>query len=296
MSPTRRYLRRTLQVVALVGTLLVGIAALALIVSQTPWFRDWLRKYAVRQAGQYVNGTVSIGSLSGDLFYGIELGDVAIDVNGEHVVTLKHAEVKYSIGELVGKGITVREIHLDQPVVHLVHDGSGWNLSRLIKKQAAGGRPHGSREVGLAAGRRDRPRPADDRRSCPFGQLPAAVPRGGPGCQGRVRVPPRCTTASRSITSASRARRLTSPCRACRGGIAARGDDLHVDSLSLKTPQSSLTIDGVVRNYLSSPSLQVTLTAPKMSLPEFGRVLPAVQGYDLHPALDRQGEPDPSTR
>jgi hypothetical protein len=77
MAPAKRHLRRTVQVVALVGTLVVGIIALALIVSQTPLFRDWLRKYVVRQAGQYVNGTVSIGSLGGNLFYGVELGDIA---------------------------------------------------------------------------------------------------------------------------------------------------------------------------------------------------------------------------
>ena len=71
VSPAKKYVRRTLQIVALVGTLLVGIIALALIASQTPWFRDWLRGYVVRQAGQYVNGTVSIGSLGGNLFYGI---------------------------------------------------------------------------------------------------------------------------------------------------------------------------------------------------------------------------------
>src|SRR6188768_4583589 len=88
-SPPGSYMRRTLQIVAFVGTLLVGILAFALIVSQTPWFKDWLRTYAVRQAGQYLNGTITIGNLGGNLFTGIELGDVAIDVNGEHVVTLK---------------------------------------------------------------------------------------------------------------------------------------------------------------------------------------------------------------
>ena len=86
-------MRRTLQIVAFVGTLLVGIIALALIVSQTPWFRDWLRKYVVRQAGTYVNGTVSIGSLGGNLFYGVQLGDVRVDVNGVHVLTLKSVEI-----------------------------------------------------------------------------------------------------------------------------------------------------------------------------------------------------------
>src|SRR5678816_4909070 len=135
VSPAKKYLRRTLQVVALVGTLLIGIVALALIVSQTPWFRDWLRKYVVRQAGQYLNGTVSIGSLGGNLFYGVQLGDVAIDVDGEHVITLKSVEIKYSVSELVSNGVTVREIRLDEPYILARRDARGWNLARIPKKQ-----------------------------------------------------------------------------------------------------------------------------------------------------------------
>ena len=73
VTPAKKYLRRTLQIVALVGTLLIGILALALIVSQTPWFKDWLRKFVVRQAAQYVNGTLSIGSLGVNLFTGVQL-------------------------------------------------------------------------------------------------------------------------------------------------------------------------------------------------------------------------------
>src|SRR5687768_15276083 len=136
VTPAKKYMRRTLQIVALVGTLFVGIIALALIVSQTPWFRDWLRKYVVRQAGQYLNGTVSVGSLGGNLFYGVQLGDVAIDVNGERVLTLKSVEIKYSIAELVSQGVTVREIKLEEPFVLARRDAGGWNLARLPKKQA----------------------------------------------------------------------------------------------------------------------------------------------------------------
>ena len=125
VSPTKKYVSRTLQIVAFVGTLLIGIVALALIASQTPWFRGWLRGFVERQAKQYVNGTVTIGSLGGNLFYGIELGDINVDVNGEHILTLKRVEVKYSIGELVSKGITVREIRVEQPFVLLRHDAAG---------------------------------------------------------------------------------------------------------------------------------------------------------------------------
>ena len=73
-------IRRALQVLALVGTLLVGTLALLLIVSQTPWFRDWLRRYVVRESKQYLNGELSIGGLTGNLLFGIGLTDVAVDV------------------------------------------------------------------------------------------------------------------------------------------------------------------------------------------------------------------------
>ena len=69
----RRDLRRLLQVIAIVGTLFVGIVAVALIVSQTPWFKDWLRRYIVRESKQYLNGELSIGSLGGNLFFGVQL-------------------------------------------------------------------------------------------------------------------------------------------------------------------------------------------------------------------------------
>ena len=135
MSPATNYVRRTLQIVAFVGTLLVGVIALALIASQTPWFRGWLRGYVERQAKQYVNGTISIGSLGGNLFYGIELGDINIDVNGEHILTLKRVEITYSLAQLVSQGVTIEQIRVEQPFVLARHDASGWNLRRLVKRQ-----------------------------------------------------------------------------------------------------------------------------------------------------------------
>src|SRR5262245_42050053 len=112
-SPAKRYLWRTLRIAAFVCTLLIGIVALALIATPTPWFKDWLRRFVIRESKQYVNGNLSIGSLGGNLFYGVELGDIALDVNGEHVVTLNRLEIKYDFAELVSSGMTVREILVD---------------------------------------------------------------------------------------------------------------------------------------------------------------------------------------
>jgi len=285
VSPAKKYLRRTLQVVALVGTLLIGIVALALIVSQTPWFRDWLRKYVVRQAGQYVNGTVSIGSLGGNLFYGVQLGDVAVDVNGEHIITLKNVEVKYSIGELVSKGVTVRGIRLERPFLLLRHDRNGWNLASLVKRQQQEADRQGPRKPvslpdieivdGSAA--------IEDTAPATAYRLPSRID-GLNAKAGFEYAPVHYSVTLDSFSFAGKAPDLT--VQKLTGRIGTRDDDLNVEKLFLQTAQSSVTIDGVVRNYLANPTLQVTVSSPQLSLPEFAGVVPPLQGYNLHPRFD----------
>src|SRR4051812_37064401 len=284
-SPAKNYMRRTLQVLALVGTLIVGVIALALIASQTPWFKDWLRRFVVKQAGNYVNGTVQIGSLGGNLFYGVELGDIAIDVNGEHVVTLKQVELKYSIGELVSKGLTVRQIVLTQPYVLLRHDANGWNVANLVKRQEqeadrqGPGKPLSMPDIEIVDGRIA----IDDRAPSTAYTLPSKID-GLNAKAGFEYAPVHYSLALDRFTFNGHAPDLA--VQTLTGRVATRGDDLNVEKLFLQTGQSSVTIDGVVRSYLTNPALQVTVSAPKLSLPEFAGVLPAVQGYDLHPTLD----------
>jgi autotransporter translocation and assembly factor TamB len=285
MSPAKKYLRRTLQIIAFVGTLVIGIVALALIASQTPWFRDWLRRFVVREAGSYVNGTVSIGSLGGDLFYGVQLGDVAIDVNGERVVTLKQVEIKYSLSELVSTGMTVRQIVLQQPYVLLRHDRSGWNVAMLVKRQRqeadrqGPGKPLSLPDIEIVDGRLA----IDDRGPSPSYRLPSRID--GLNARAGFEYAP----VHYSVTLDRFAFNGHAPdliVQNLAGRAATRDDDLNVEKLFVQTGQSSLTIDGVIGNYLSNPSLQVTLSAPKLSLPEFAGVLPPLQGYPLHPTFD----------
>jgi hypothetical protein len=274
-----------LQVVALVGTLLVGIIALALIVSQTAWFRDWLRKYAVRQASQYVNGTVSIGSLGGNLFYGIELGDVSVTVNGEHILTLKQVELKYSVAELLSQGVTVQQIRLNQPSVLLRHDASGWNLARLVKRQEQEANRQGPRkpltlpDIQIVDGRLA----IDDRAPSPTFRLPSRIDALNVKASFAY-APVHYSVTLQQLTFAGKAPDLT--VKQLTGAFATREDDLNVNKLFFETPDSALSIDGVIHNYLASPSMQVTVSAPKLSLPEFGGVFPVVSGYNLHPSFD----------
>src|SRR5436853_6957946 len=94
--------RRSLQIVAFLATLIVGVASMAVIVTQTTWFKEWLRGFIVRQAEDYVNGRLSIGRLDGNLFFGVEIEDVDVTMNVKKVVGIKDVGVDYNMLTFVG--------------------------------------------------------------------------------------------------------------------------------------------------------------------------------------------------
>src|SRR6195256_4534528 len=127
-------LRRLTHVLVLVLTLVVGAAAAAVIVSQTAWFKNWLRGYIVREANQYLNGQLSIGRLGGNLFFGVELENIGLSMDGSEVVAIKDLGLDYNAFQLISKGLSVDQIRLNHPVIYLRRDGDTWSISRLIKK------------------------------------------------------------------------------------------------------------------------------------------------------------------
>src|SRR5438270_5540491 len=130
-----RILRRLLHALVIVLTLIVGATAAAIIVTQTAWFKNWLRVFIVRQANQYLNGTLSIERLGGNLFFGVEMENISVSMDGSQVASLKDLGIHYSVFQLLTKGMSVDEIRLDKPVIYLRREGDTWSLSRLIKKQ-----------------------------------------------------------------------------------------------------------------------------------------------------------------
>ena len=58
-----------------------------------------------------------------------------------------------------------------------------------------------------------------------------------------------------------------------------------MDGLRVDTAESQLRLNGVVENYLQTPVVQVT-TSGTLSMPEIGRIVPAVEPYGLHPKFD----------
>jgi hypothetical protein len=223
-----------LQIVALVGTLLVGVVAVSLIVSQTPWFKDWLRRYIVRESQQFIEGDLRIGRLGGQPV----LRRAAGRRGARHVWRARGAvdgvEVDYSIFELISRGIVISEITLQRPViVRMVRDEDGWNLGRLVKAQEREADREGpGRSIAL-----DSIEITDGRVTIDDGQPPTlpAAPSGWTARSPRPSTTSPSTTPSRSITSASARRRRTSRSRHCR----ARSRSAMTTCISTRSPSAS---------------------------------------------------------
>jgi uncharacterized protein involved in outer membrane biogenesis len=127
--------KRLLHALIVVMLLVVGAAVAAVVVSQTAWFKDWLRGYIVRDAHRYLNGELRVGRLSGNLFFGVELEDIDVSIDGVGVIAIQDVGLKYNVFEIISKGASIDELRLNRPIIHLRREENTWQLARLIKDE-----------------------------------------------------------------------------------------------------------------------------------------------------------------
>src|SRR5882762_6636557 len=277
--------KRLTHVLIIVLTLIVGAAAAAIIASQTAWFKNWLRGYIVREANLYLNGTLSIERLGGNLLFGVEMENVGVSMDGSQVVAVKDLGLDYNIFQLISKGLSADTIRLDKPVIYLRREGDTWSLSRLIKKQETEANRRGpANPIAIDAIRiTDGSLMVDS----PVGTSGVQVPKRFEHLDAKLSFKYEPVRYSIEITQVSF--RGTEPAialNALSGGIAVHDDAVHVEKLSLRTAETSLSIDGAVQNYLTKPNLNLQITSDKLSIPEIARLVPALAGVKLQPAFE----------
>jgi autotransporter translocation and assembly factor TamB len=280
-----RIVRRLTHVLIIVLTLVVGAAAAAVIVSQTAWFKNWLRGYIVAQANQFMNGTLSIERLGGNLFFGLEMENIGVSMDGSQVVAVKDLGLDYNVFALISKGLSVDNIRLDKPVIYLRREGDTWQLSRLVKKQETEADRQGPmRPIAIdAIELRDGSVVVDQ----PVGTSGVALPKRFDHLDARLSFKYEPVRYSIEITQVSfRGSEPALALNALSGGVAVKDDTVFVEKLALRTAESTLSVDGAVQHYLTKPQLNLQITSDKLSLPEIARVVPALAGIQLQPAFE----------
>ncbi len=279
--------RRSLQVVAFICTLVVGTASMAVIVTQTTWFKEWLRGFIVRQAEDYVNGRLSIGRLDGNLFFGVELEDVDVTMNGKTVVDIKDVGVNYNVLTLLGGGLVLDTITINQPVFRIENTETGWNIAHLIKARTPD------------------PDEPKNRRTLEIGEIGVTdgtiyLEDKPVGTSGMV-VPPRLERFDASVGITSNEDELTIDINHVSllapdsdfqindlsGVIRRTANAVTLENVSLRTEETSLRVTGTVHNVEGkAPTLDVKASSDKLTMSEIAKLLPVLAPFHMQPAFE----------
>ncbi len=280
-----RIVRRFLHVLVIVVTLIVGATAAAIIVSQTAWFKNWLRGYIIEESTKYLNGELSIERLGGNLFFGIEMENVGISLDGTEVVAVEDLGLDYNVFQMIAGGVSLDDIRLNRPMLYLKRDGDAWSISRLVKKQ--------EQEA-------DREGPASPITIDRIEVTDASVVVDGPVGTSGVQIPKRFDEVdaklsfkyepvhySLEITQVTfRGSDPAIGLNELSGHVSVRNDTIFFESLALRTEESDLSVDGSIEHYLHKPVFKLDVSSEKVSLPEIARLVPALGGVALQPAFE----------
>ena len=273
-----RALRRVLRYVAIAVLSLVVLLGAGVAVTQTSWFKNWLRQKAVSQAAQFLNGELRISSLGGNLFTGVELGGVSLLHEGQTAVAMDRLVVNYSPLTMISEGVVLDSLTLENPTILLQRGDTGWNFNRFVRtRRNTGGRgapPIAMNAVIITNGHvivKDRDRLIEDLTSL---NTRFRFVYEKPGIAISIRE-----MSARGVETAMR--RLSADLRFDRGGIDAR-------DVMLETDRSSL-VATVAYSGPQDRHLEVQLDAERLSLPELARYFRPLAGIRLEPAVDIRG-------
>jgi autotransporter translocation and assembly factor TamB len=278
-------MKRFAHALIIVLTLIVGVTAAVIVVTQTAWFKNWLRGYVVREANRFLNGQVSIQRLGGNLFFGIEMEGVAVSLDGSEVVSVKDLGLDYSIFELLSKGLFVDGIRLNQPTLYLRREGDTWSIARLIKKQESEADRRGpAYPIAISAiGISNASIVVDDPVGIPGFDVPDRIDR----LDAQLSFEYQPVHFSVEIDHASfRGRDPAIGLNSLSGGIAVRDDTVYLERIALRTEETSVQAAGAIQHYLTKPILNLQISSDKLSIPEIAKVVPALAGVRLQPAFE----------
>lgn len=280
-----RHLRKSLRVIGVLTSLLVAMLVVAVLVSQTAWFRDWLRRYAMREAEQFVDGQLLIGRLDGGLFDGVRLHDVRIDRDGETVVALDTLTLEYRLLDMVRQGFVVGRVELAGPRIALRREGDTWNVARLLVDRGPSDpdAPRTVFRVDTIVLREGVVTVADP--TCPAGTS-GCLPARMDGIHAEAGL----VSTTEALEFDLRDARLVTATPALTlhrlaFDVRATDTDVDVSDVALRTESSALTGDVRIADYATTPVVQASLTASPLAVPELARFVPQLGPTTLTPAI-----------
>ena len=285
MSPIR-VLRFVVRWILLLALILVVIAGAGFAVVESTWGKDQIRALLVRQANQYLTARLTIGSLSGSLTSGLELGDVALSRDGRTLVAIDRVALTYALGELWRDGTTIQSLQLTRPRIVAGKQADGrWDLAALLTRNQSqsdvGGPPRRIeiRAINVVDAN------VQLRDSLEFG--PAHVPSDFGSLNASLSFSSGSTgwtLAFGNVSWIGRAPDLT--VTRLSGTLHRSAEGWSFDRLSVQTPGSAFTLNGTVLIGDRPTTLDLSVHADPVSFQEWAGVVHALENIAVTANFD----------
>src|SRR5262249_54049059 len=159
---------------------------------------------------------------------------------------------------LISKGLTLQQIKIDQPVVQAERDGNGWNLARLVKRQEQEADRQGPMQPISLPSIEISDASVSIKDSTTSG---VALPKRIDDVDSKGLVEAEPVHYSLTLDHVSfNGRSPSLSLHNLTGKLAVRDDNLYMENVKLGTGESSVTVDGVVEQYLATPVVKLTTT------------------------------------
>ncbi len=262
-------LRKAIKYTAIfIGSILL-LVVLLLAFTQTGWFRESLRKTAVRLVNQQLNGELRVGQLEGNLYNSLQLTDITLRDGDSVLIAIDAISLKYKLKYLATKLIEVDSVQIHSPQFNLWYkDSATLQLAHVFDKmKPKEGREPPSFPLSVEVNHIDVTN-GQGQYQLKFGQAPLKAD--GIGIQASGVFADKHV----AVTAHSMQLQLTSPVLELQHGFAQirkLGSSVYVDSLYLQTTHSLLEGRG---QYLSNTQFELMLKGHPINEKELKAFLP----------------------
>lgn len=131
-EPARPRFRR----VRIAATSLLTLVVVIVGLLQLPPVATWVARRLVRFVPLSPGYTLDVGRVSGNWFGELELRGVVLSRAGRELARIDRLGLRYSLGELTGAPVRVREIDVESARATARRELDGWDLANALRKSA----------------------------------------------------------------------------------------------------------------------------------------------------------------
>jgi hypothetical protein len=126
--------KKVLKWLAYIAAAFIVLVSLVAGLTQTQFFRERLRSFALTELDSLLDADVSLGEIRGNLISGFSIDSVSIRVQNHLFVTAERLNIRYDVFEIPSKKINVNVLTLVRPQIALLRGrDSVWNFERIVR-------------------------------------------------------------------------------------------------------------------------------------------------------------------